>query len=1154
MKRLVLFLVTAFFFVNISYAAVTIASSSRTFEKEGGAASIVVNGTGSWTTSTNVSWITLYTTSGSGSGSCVYIVSVNNTADTRIGEITVGGNLFTVTQKGAAATVSPMETAFDRSGGSGALTVTADAGITWTAASNDDWISLSKTSGTSVGSVDFSVKAYTGVITRVGTITIAGKTVSVTQTGIDVNIEPKGLYVESKTDVAMVTITALATTQWTVTPNVSWISIVDKPTGYGDYSVILAINANPSFQNRTGTVTIGSETLTIEQAGLTDASIAITPTEATAFPQGAYGNVAVYATPDAEWKAESLTSWLTLSEGKIGKGNGNIKYVVSANPTLESRQGQIKITPPSKTPEVDYHTGKGPSYIPRKRFTGAERYTLTSGYSTMCITFSVGVLNRVNRLMTYRGIDVYLDTDNRLVVDGAKVDFTIDEVDVEYTFFFVGSGYNVKVYGGKTGVSAQSICQFRSDGTSSSSNFGYSGSPTSGYLLSGWLWEESYWNREFTEKEVFNYHLPYSCQEAPDYQPNDCAWTYFPLNSGCYSITSSGSHTSGYSSSAGNLVNDRFGVRQQAQTAVSYAEISRIHDDEVVTISLWVKFSEYGSRLMQGYFHFYDRGWKYYTTPRLVLELTSGGYLSFDEKICSTHKIELGEWYLLTLVKCGAETFQVYLNNEEIRNLNVLWLTYDNDGVSSPCPYAELNIGSSDTTQTLDDIVIYDKAFSYQEVCELYEASRVKTLYHTVTQGVQKPLLDKTSVSSPAEGSTASVNLTLAQQVNWTAKSNKSWIEIVSDTTGAGSNTIDFMIAANPSVYARSGSITVAGINVEITQEGLWADVTCTKDNFGVLSDSGTILVNTEGGAQWQASTSTSWITLLTTSGSGPGNIMFVVDDYTSTTASRTGKITVAGKTILITQCGYELSIEPMYADLGSNAGAGEFGVAAPIDAVWEAISDCDWIVITSQSVGIGEDRVTYQVTDNTTGKTRVGHIVIAGTTYTVTQKTTVPVVAETVGMGYVQGTGDYNQGASVTLIATPANGYVFSHWSGDAVGNDSEVTITADTSKTVTATFIPESVAQKLAEEKAAQGGFYTRDQIHALEMGNLVFDVDSNGTARVGVQLMETDNLSDPDSWAPVELDVNNLDIGSDGTVGMKVPAKGKTRFFKIVIPKSE
>ena len=451
-----------------------------------------------------------------------------------------------------------------------------------------------------------------------------------------------------------------------------------------------------------------------------------------------------------------------------------------------------------------------------------------------------------------------------------------------------------------------------------------------------------------------------------------------------------------------------------------------------------------------------------------------------------------------------------------------------------------------------DGLTFFHSALTSAQVRELYERQREQKVIHTVTQGVQSAQVNKNKVTAPAEGSTDSVALTLAQSVQWTAQSNSSWIQITSDTAGAGSANISFTVGANPAVTSRTGSITVAGKTVTVTQKGLRASVECDDTSFGVESDSGTIWVTTEGGGTWTASSNVDWIHLFDTSGTGSTPVMFVVDDYTTTTASRSGTITIAGKKVVITQQGYELSIDPQVAEVGSNAGAGQFGVSAPIDAVWEAITDCDWITIIGARTGIGDGVIQYTIADNTTGETRTGHIVIAGKTYTITQKTTLPVTTKAIGSGTITGAGNYNQGTSVTLTATPAAGYVFSHWSGDAVGVTNEVAISVDVPKNVTATFIPEAAAEQLATAKAAQGGFYTRDQIHALELGNLVLDVDSaSGTARVGIQLMETSDLSDPTSWRPVGMSTGNLDVGSDGTVGLNVQATGNAKFFKVVVP---
>ena len=182
---------------------------------------------------------------------------------------------------------------------------------------------------------------------------------------------------------------------------------------------------------------------------------------------------------------------------------------------------------------------------------------------------------------------------------------------------------------------------------------------------------------------------------------------------------------------------------------------------------------------------------------------------------------------------------------------------------------------------TADGLTFFYSALTSVQVRELYERQKVQKVVHTVTQGVQSAQVNKTNVTAPAEGSTESVALTLAQSVQWTAQSNSSWIQITCDTAGAGSASIEFTVGANPPVTSRTGSITVAGKNVTIVQEGLRASVECNDTSFGVESDSGVVWVETEGGGTWRASTDVDWIHLFDESGTGSTSVMFVVDDYT---------------------------------------------------------------------------------------------------------------------------------------------------------------------------------------------------------------------------------------------------------------------------------
>lgn len=1271
MRKKSITLFAAMFAAMYTMAAVTITTSAKTFDKDGGAASVVVQGSGTWTATSDSSWIVIKQgTSGSGAGSCVYIVNANATADTRIGHLTIGGNTYTITQYGYTATISPSSASFDRNGGSGTISVTVDAGISWTAKSNNDWISVTPQSGTSVGVVSYSVNSYDGVVSRVGSITIGGKTFTVNQTGADVSLSPEQVSKGEDADIIAVTVTALATTKWTVVPNASWISVVDKATGYGDYVLTLAINANPSFERRTGTVSIGSAIFTIVQEGTETASLSITPEKAEAAASGAYGNVAVYATPDATWTAESTEPWLSISEGKSGAGNGNIKYIASANPTLSTRTGQIIVTPPHKVIEPDLYRGLLFWIKDQKNIEGNELRQTTlplstvldgskaikfSGYGiprsetsafSFALSFKVGELNCINRLFQLGRTPrhFYLDEENILHFDRSTylrtVDWKATKANTWYTIvvshdagvntsgkftIYIGEkdGKLEKVYSNSEGAFFN--CN-NLDGLGYSFVLGQTDSPSSGYLTSGQFANIRFWMRTLSDEECemvdVNQSMAMTEDDIPLGAPSGVKWDFYPLDGNAYRTKNTSMAALAQNTILTNWTDsaDRYGAKRSAVTSTGDGRVtitgfetlfdgsytlnngksltynsgdysysynhnyypfpvtSKSGSEIDATYALWVKIdalpSTGNAELLSRTVSVYTDSYGTEVSPQVInkslkLCVSNVGKLVLSGSGITTTtfpKVVTPEvWHHIALIGKATSSIQVFLDGSEIGNIPSSMTLGYLPPVDRRFQYRANNIyvkGSIDDCNATfilggwdgaaDGLTFFHSALTSAQVRELYEKQRVQYVVHTVTQGIQSAQLNKNKVTVPAEGYSGAVSLTLAQSVQWTAVENSDWIHVIGDTEGAGSADISFVVDANPAVTARTGSFTVAGKKVTVVQNGLRASVECEDTSFGVESDSGILWVETEGGGTWTASTDVDWIHLFEESGTGSTPVMFVVDDYTTTTQSRTGTITIAGKKVVITQQGYELSIDPKVADVGSNAGAGQFGVAAPIDAVWEAIADCDWITIIGARTGIGDGIIQYTIADNLTGETRTGRIVVGGKTYTITQRTTLPLTTRTVGSGSVTGAGNYNQGTQVILKAIPAQGYEFSHWSGDAVGVTDSVKIDMDTAKNVTATFIPEAAAQVLAEKKAAQGGFYTRDQIHALEVGNLVLDVDSaSGTARVGVQLMETSDLSDPNSWKPVNMTQGNLDVGNDGTVGLNVKATGNAKFFKVVVP---
>ena len=104
---------------------------------------------------------------------------------------------------------------------------------------------------------------------RTGTLTIGGKTFTVTQAGATCapTIAPPRPTLPAAARHGQVTVTAATGCAWTATSNAAWITISAGATGSGNGSVTYAVAANTGTTSRTGTLTIGGNTFTVTQAG-----------------------------------------------------------------------------------------------------------------------------------------------------------------------------------------------------------------------------------------------------------------------------------------------------------------------------------------------------------------------------------------------------------------------------------------------------------------------------------------------------------------------------------------------------------------------------------------------------------------------------------------------------------------------------------------------------------------------------------------------------------------------------------------------------------------------------------------------------------------------------------------------------------------------
>ena len=249
-----------------------------------------------------------------------------------------------------------------------------------------------------------------------------------------------------------------------------------------------------------------------------------------------------------------------------------------------------------------------------------------------------------------------------------------------------------------------------------------------------------------------------------------------------------------------------------------------------------------------------------------------------------------------------------------------------------------------------------------------------------------------------------------------------------------------------------------------MTQKARGVEVEYDEKLFNARGGSSSISIHPDGNVAWTVEVSDVWIIVWgDESGTGDAEIEYMVAAWNDEGSSRTGWIKIGDKKIYITQRAYDLSISPNGKKVTGNNGAGEIGVSASIGDVWNVIVTEPWItIVDGYDSGTGSGTVRFIYTENNTGKTRTGKIIIAGEVYTLEQAARMMVnITATAGRGgKVSGGGSYDLGSEVTLTAIPDDGYKFSYWTGDVSTMQNPIKLTVDVAKSVSAVFEPLPIA----------------------------------------------------------------------------------------------
>ena len=365
-----------------------------------------------------------------------FTATANATGAARTANFMLGNNAATINQAPSPTcpsvpTVSPASFAFTSSARTGILNVSADAACPWTISVLPSWVTAtSAVSGTGNGSMGYAVEANSGAA-RAGNGQLdalgLSRTFTMSQDAPPLcpsapTLSPALANYTSDASGATVIVSAAATCPWTVAAMPGWVTLAPGANGTGNGSFSYTVAANSGAARSASGLVTGpgvASTWNVNQGAGACASWSVTPNN-TGLPSGAYsGTVAVTAAPACNWSLGALPSWLTVTSGGSGSGNGSIGYTAAVN-SGAARSATVLLSGSGPTLSLGFNQAAAPapacampivSGVPANGNLQASVCgygARGTGYYTDRYTFSGTPGQQVTILLTSPAFDTYL--------------------------------------------------------------------------------------------------------------------------------------------------------------------------------------------------------------------------------------------------------------------------------------------------------------------------------------------------------------------------------------------------------------------------------------------------------------------------------------------------------------------------------------------------------------------------------------------------------------------------------------------------------------------------------------------------------------------------------------------------------------------------
>jgi hypothetical protein len=192
----------------------------------------------------------------------------------------------------------------------------------------------------------------------------------------------------------------------------------------------------------------------------------------------------------------------------------------------------------------------------------------------------------------------------------------------------------------------------------------------------------------------------------------------------------------------------------------------------------------------------------------------------------------------------------------------------------------------------------------------------------TVGRGACSYSVSPTTQAIANAGGSATVTVTAAAGCAWTAASNSSFITVNGGASGSGSGTVTYSVAANPGSTSRTGTLTVAGQTVTVTQGAAPAECTFSVSPSSITFDAtgGNATLTITASAQtctWTAQSLAGFI-FVTSAASGTGNGSVSISMQSNGGPRRADSVVAGGQTVRVNQ---DAPLPPLTRAAGCTSG-----------------------------------------------------------------------------------------------------------------------------------------------------------------------------------------------------------------------------------------